>query len=122
MLTIQGLSALTCIDSIDKVNSHQESDKLIFGDTFGNVMTLEIDLNHMSYNNTKPDLVDSHKRVLDLDDFRDVYVKKKVHDQAVMKVFNIIQSIVIKSLSNLLFNFQDKIYSRDIEFRKLFDM
>lgn len=63
-----------------------ESDKMIFGDTFGNIMTLEINVNQVSYNNTKPDLVDPHKRVLDLDDFKDTFVKKKVHDQAVMKV------------------------------------
>lgn len=59
---------------------------MLFGDTFGNVMTLEINVNQMSYNNTKPDLIDPHKRVLDLDDFKETFVKKKVHDQAVMKV------------------------------------
>lgn len=86
MLSIQGLSALTCIDSFDKVNSHQESDKIIFGDTFGHVMTLEISLNHLTFNTTKPDLVDPQKRVLDLDDLKETFVKKKIHDEAVMKV------------------------------------
>lgn len=89
VVTILGVSALTCIDSIDKVNGQQESDKMIFGDTFGNVMMLEVNLSQVSYNNTKPDLVDPLKRVIDLDDFRDKFVKKKVHDEAVMKVYGV---------------------------------
>lgn len=83
---MQGMSALTCLDSINKANQHKESDKLIIGDSFGNVMTLEININDLSANNTKPDLVDPQKRVIDLENFKHSLIKKKIHDEAVTKV------------------------------------
>lgn len=83
------------------MHQHKESDKFIFGDSFGHVMTLELNSNDLSYNNTKADLVDSQKRVLDLENFKDSFVKKKIHDEQVMKV---------RTLSKLKKNTKSNLY------------
>ena len=86
MLTIQGLSNLTCIDSINKHNNHKESDKVIIGDSFGYIMTLEVNSIDLAPNNTVLDLVDPTKKVVDFERLKHAFIKKKVHDESVTKI------------------------------------
>ena len=77
---------MTCIDSIYKTNQFKDTDKVIVGDSFGNIMTFIININELSSNNTKPDIIDPQKRVIELDSVKNAFVKKKIHDEAVTKV------------------------------------
>ena len=86
MLIVPGMAALTCMDTIWKHNQHKDFDKLIFGDSFGNIMTMEINLNDLTSNNTKPDLVDPTRRTIDPENLKNSMIKKKVHDEAVTKI------------------------------------
>ena len=78
---------MTCIDSIYKTNQSKETDKLIVGDSFGNIMTFTININELSSNNTKADIIDPTKTVVQLDNIKNEFVKKKIHDEGVTKVF-----------------------------------
>ena len=78
---------MTCIDSIYKTNQFKDTDKLIAGDSFGNIITFVININELSTNNTKPDIIDPTKTVIQLDNVKNEIVKKKIHDEAVTKVF-----------------------------------
>ena len=80
------MTALTCIDSINKFNQCKETDKIIMGDSFGNIMTLKIHVNDLSANNTKPDIIDPRCRTVDFDHIKSSFIKKKIHDEAVTKV------------------------------------
>lgn len=80
------MSNLTCLDTINKTNQHKDSDKLIVGDSFGNVLTMEISMNDLSSNNTKPDLFDPMRKIIEVDSAKNLIVKKKVHDEAVTKI------------------------------------
>lgn len=77
---------MTCIDSIYKTNQLKDTDKLIVGDSFGNIMTFIININELSTNNVKPDIIDPTKMVIQLDSVKNEFVKKKIHDEAVTKV------------------------------------
>ena len=102
---------MTCIDSIYKTNQSKDTDKLIVGDSFGNIMTFVnfldinfnwsrrsklisylilyykiININELSSNNTKPDIIDPTKTVVQLDNVKNEFVKKKIFDEAVTKV------------------------------------
>jgi hypothetical protein len=56
------------------------------GDEFGNIMTLEINSNDLSSNNTVPDIMDPNKKLVDYERFKSSIIKKKIHDEAVTKV------------------------------------
>ena len=77
---------MTCIDSIYKTNQLKDTDKLRVGDSFGNIMTFIININELSTNNVKPDIIDPTKMVIQLDSVKNEFVKKKIHDEAVTKV------------------------------------
>jgi hypothetical protein len=83
------MANLTCIDTIHLPSKIKDTDKVIVGDSFGYIMTLEINVNDLSSNNTKPDLLDPSKRLIDLQEMKRLFVKKKIHDEAVTKVVNI---------------------------------
>lgn len=86
MINIQGMSGLTCLDNINKINKQKDSDKIIIGDSFGNIITMEISLNELSSNNTKTDLFDPMRKIIEVDSVKNFIVKKKVHDEAVTKI------------------------------------
>ena len=77
---------MTCIDSVYKTNQSKETDKLIVGDSFGNIMTFTINVNELSSNNIKADIIDPTKTVIQLDTIKNEFVKKKIHDEGVTKV------------------------------------
>ena len=85
---MNSLINMTCIDSINKMNQSKETDKVIVGDSFGNIMTFVINVNELSSNNTKPDIIDPTKTVVQLDNVKNEFVKKKIHDEAVTKAGN----------------------------------
>lgn len=80
------MSTLTCLDSVNKYNKQKDTDKIIMGDNFGNIIYLEININELGFNSTKPDLVDPTKRVIDSSQLKGRRVKKKVHDETVVRV------------------------------------
>lgn len=79
MITIQAnTDPLTCIDSVrDPHNIDKYTDKLIFGDNAGNIMLLRVNTN---------DLSNTNKTTLKLDEFKEAFIKKRIHDEAVAKV------------------------------------
>ncbi len=110
---------MTCIDSIYKTNQSKDTDKLIVGDSFGNIMTFVnfldinfnwsrrsklishlilyykiININELSSNNTKPDIIDPTKTVVQLDNVKNEFVKKKFFDEAVTKVVRLSLAIL----------------------------
>lgn len=89
MVTVQSMANLTCIDTIHLPSKIKDTDKVIVGDSFGYIMTMEINVNDLSSNNTKPDLMDPTKRVIDLEGMKRLFIKKKIHDEAVTKVINL---------------------------------
>jgi WD40 repeat protein len=86
MVAVQSIANVTCIDTVHLSSKVRDTDKVIVGDSFGNIMTMEINVNDLSSNNTKPDLMDPSKRVIDLEALKRLFVKKHVHDEAVTKL------------------------------------
>lgn len=123
MISIQGLSNLTCIDSVTKQNTHKECDKLIFGDNMGNIMTLEVNINDLASNNTVPDLVDPTKKVIELERLKNSFVKKHVHDEAVTKVIYVpeMSSFISCSISDkisLVIEDLHKFETKDLKYNR----
>jgi hypothetical protein len=71
---------------VNKTNEMLDSDKVIIGDEFGNVILIKLNMSDFSTNNTKVDLVDNQKKVVNLERFKQPIIKKKLHDAAVNKV------------------------------------
>jgi hypothetical protein len=71
---------------MSKHNNHNETDKIIMGDSFGYIMTLEINANDLAANNTVTDLVEPSRKVVELERLKHGFIKKKVFDEAVTKV------------------------------------
>jgi WD repeat-containing protein 64 len=84
------MANLTTIDAINdgsSGNSHNnEVDKVIVGDSFGNIIIFTLCLNDLSTNSTKPDLFDNQRRVLELNPIHNKLVKKKVFDEGCIKI------------------------------------
>ena len=86
MLSIASMSNLTCADSIEKTSTQHDSDRIICGDSFGHIILMDINISDVSGKNSKPSLMDPQKRIIEMDTSKRLFVKKRIHDQAVTKI------------------------------------
>lgn len=79
---------LTCIDCATNLNSpvKDDNDVIVFGDCTGYVMLLRINANDFQSNNTKNDLLNPDRRIISLQSLKNSFVKRKIHDEAVIRV------------------------------------
>ncbi len=78
------IEPLTCIDNA--TDHKKDYDRIIFCDSDGYVMCLKLNLNDLVSNNTKPDILNDDRRILQLQNLKNSYIKRKIHDEAVIRV------------------------------------